>query len=64
VKYIYYTPDETYTKIEDIKIVYEGYSPNPAYAEDYNDVRYEKVRSITASESNRFNLIQELCEIF
>jgi hypothetical protein len=22
------------------------------------------VRSITASESNRFNLIQELCEIF
>lgn len=64
VKYVYYTPDETYTKIEDIKIVYEGYSPNPAYAEDYNDVQYEKVRSITASESNRFNLIQELCEIF
>ena len=28
VKYVYYTPDETYTKIEDIKIVYEGYSPN------------------------------------
>ena len=64
VKYVYYTPDKTYTKIEDIKIVYEGYSPNPAYAEDYNDVQYEKVRSITASESNRFNLIQELCEIF
>lgn len=64
VKYVYYTPDETYTKIEDIKIVYEGYSPNPAYAEDYNNVQYEKVRSITASESNRFNLIQELCEIF
>lgn len=64
VKYVYYTPDETYTKIEDIKIVYEGYSPNPTYTEDYNDVQYEKVRSITASESNRFNLIQELCEIF
>ena len=64
VKYVYYTPDEAYTKIEDIKIVYEGYSPNPTYTEDYNDVQYEKVRSITASESNRFNLIQELCEIF
>lgn len=64
VKYIYYIPDKTITKIEDIKIVYEGYSPNPAYAEDYNEIQYEKVRSITASESNRFNLIQELCEIF
>ena len=64
VKYIYYTPDKTYTKIEDIKKVYEGYSPSSAYIEDYNDIQYEKVRSITASESNRFNLIQELCEIF
>jgi hypothetical protein len=26
--------------------------------------QFEKIRSITASESNRFNLIQDLCEIF
>lgn len=63
-KYLYYIPNENYTKVEDVEFIYEGNEPNPAYKEDYNDIGYEKVRSITASESNRFNLIQELCEIF
>ena len=64
IKYLYYIPNETYTKVEDVEFVYQGNEPNPTYKEDYNDIGYEKIRSITASESNRFNLIQELCEIF
>jgi hypothetical protein len=63
-KYYYYIPNSGYKQIEEIQFVYEGYKPNPAYKEDYNENSYEKIRSITASESNRFNLIQELCEIF
>jgi hypothetical protein len=35
------------------------------YQEVYNDTNgFNKIRSITASESNRFNLIQDLCELF
>jgi hypothetical protein len=30
----------------------------------YNDGEYTKTRSITGKESNRFNLIQDLCEEF
>ena len=63
-KYLYYTQKDTYTSIEDVEFVYEGYAPCADYIEDYNDIGYEKIRSITASESNRFNLIQDLCEIF
>lgn len=37
--------------------VYNTYIPE--YSKDY-----EKIRSITGSKSNRFNLIQELCETF
>ena len=63
-KYYYYEHDSNYKQIEEVKFVYEGYEPSSAYKEDYNETSYEKIRSITASESNRFNLIQELCEIF
>ena len=38
IKYLYYIPNETYTKIEDVEFVYEGNEPNPAYKEDYNDI--------------------------
>lgn len=43
-----------------------GITPNPSYVPKYaeNGKAYEKTRSITAKESNRFNLIQELCELF
>lgn len=63
-KYYYYTPNPDYKTIEEVNFVYTGYSPSSEYEEDYNENSYEKIRSITASESNRFNLIQELCEIF
>lgn len=63
-KYFYYIPSEDYESIDDVQYVYQGYSPSTAYSQVYNDNQFEKVRSITASESNRFNLIQNLCEIF
>ena len=62
--YIYYEPNADYKSLEEVKYVYRGDTQPTAYQETYNDISYEKVRSITASESNRFNLIQELCEIF
>lgn len=63
-KYSYYIPSDSYTSIDDVQYVYRDYTP-AKFAEVYNDEeKYEKVRSIIASESNRFNLIQELCEIF
>lgn len=62
--YYYYEPDVNYKNIEEVRYVYKGEEQPLIYREDYNDIEYEKIRSITASESNRFNLIQELCEIF
>ena len=62
--YLYYEPDENYKSIDEVRYVYRGDTPSSTYEEAYNDITYEKIRSITASESNRFNLIQDLCEIF
>ena len=61
--YYYYIPNKSYKSIEDVIYIYKGNEP-AGFAEVYNGEGYEKIRSITASESNRFNLIQELCEIF
>jgi hypothetical protein len=55
--YFYYTPNENYKSIEDVKFIYRGDVPAQGYKEVYNETAYEKIRSITASESNRFNLI-------
>lgn len=46
--------------------IYRDTTPWNYYTEKYGAEAkaYEKVRSITAKESNRFNLIQELCELF
>lgn len=67
-KYYYYIPNKDYKSIEDVEYVYIGYTPmlenNKEINQDYNDNEYEKVRSIKARESNRFNLIQTLCETF
>ena len=64
-RYLYYIRSDEYKSIEDVEFVYKGYEPSKEYSEVYNsEDGYEKKRSITASESNRFNLIQELCEIF
>ena len=64
--YYIYEINENYKSIEDVKFLYEGDKPSEDYIQVYNDGegRFEKTRSITASESNRFNLIQELCELF
>lgn len=62
-KYLYYIPNKNYTSIDDVQYIYRDYKP-ANFTEVYNDNAYEKIRSITASESNRFNLLQELCEIF
>ena len=62
--YFYYEPNKDYKSIDEVKYVYKGETQPAAYKEVYNEITYEKIRSITASESNRFNLIQELCEIF
>lgn len=61
-KYYYYYPNPLATSIEDISFIYKG-EIAADYAEVYNK-SYEKIRTITASESNRFNLIQALCETF
>lgn len=72
-KYIYYKKDPGYEikSIEDLKPVYTGYAPNENYTqvygngeEDNKTSQFTKVRSISGKESNRFNLIQSLCETF
>ena len=63
-KYVYYAPSEEYKSIDDLVPTYENYSNDPTYIKQYNDNQFEKIRSITASESNRFNMIQDLCETF
>lgn len=67
--YCYYDKDSNYTSAEDLELLYEQSSPSPAYSPYYGSTdkpaeSYEKVRSITAKESNRFNLLQTLCELF
>ena len=64
-KYFYYYPDSSYETIDDIVPIYKGETKPTEYTPKYSgDTGYEKIRSITATESNRFNLIQDLCEIF
>jgi hypothetical protein len=36
---------------------YEGYANDEGFVKQYNTDEFEKIRSITASESNRFNMI-------
>lgn len=43
---------------------YKYLSNTSEYIPVYNDKEFEKIASIEKSESNRFNLIQELCETF
>ena len=61
--YYYYYPTEKYTSLEDVSFIYKGYEPSSLYTSQY-DNSYQKIRSITATESNRFNMIQDLCETF
>lgn len=61
--YYYYQPNNNYKSIKDVVYIYKGIVP-ASFTEVYNENEFEKIRSITISESNRFNLIQSLCEIF
>lgn len=61
--YYYYAPVDSYTSEDDIVYLYKDYTPSNDFTPVY-DNSYEKIRSITASESNRFNMIQDLCETF
>ena len=60
--YYYYYPNPSASSAEELEVIYEEETP-ASYQKVYSP-NYEKIRSITASESNRFNLIQSLCEIF
>ena len=64
-KYYYYYPSLNQDVLEESSIVYAyvGNEKSPDYTVKY-DKTFEKIRSITAKESNRFNLIQTLCETF
>lgn len=61
--YYYYDPSQSYTGADNLVFAYQGYRPSDKYVLQYRQ-GFDKVRSIAASESNRFNLIQDLCEIF
>ena len=63
-RYIYYIKNSDYKSEDDIVPVYDSYEDDPSFIKQYNDNNFEKVRSVTAKESNRFNLIQDLCELF
>lgn len=64
-KYYYFEPSQldNIESIDQLTYICVGYEPNTNYEAVYSS-NFEKVRSITASESNRFNLIQTLCETF
>lgn len=63
--YCYYDIDENKDKTvpEDYKYLYRGPSEQTQYILQYDDT-CEKRRSLKISKSNRFNIIQELCELF
>ena len=54
----------TYTGIEDLQKLPSDDEYEPYYGNSTKGEAYEKIRSITAKESNRFNLLQNLCELF
>ena len=61
--YYFYYPDTKAESAEDIPYLYKGEEKPSNFTPVYNE-DYEKIRSITVSESNRFNIIQTLCETF
>ena len=67
-QWCYYDKGANYTGEDDLKYLHKGEASSeykPYYGpESKPEEAYEKVRSITAKESNRFNLLQSLCELF
>lgn len=64
-KYFYYYPSKNKTAkdADSVSYAYIGYDKPEIYKVKY-DKTFEKIRSINAKESNRFNIIQSLCETF
>ena len=62
-KYIYYDLINGQTGEEAINYLYVDYTPAQAYTPKY-DSNYNKISSISGSESNCFNLLQDLVEEF
>lgn len=65
-KYIYYEKDDSLKSIEDLVPVYSSYTNDLSFIQQYKDgdSQFTKIRSISEKESNRFNLIQSVCETF
>lgn len=67
--YKYFFPNDAYKKEEDVKYIYYGLEKQTQFIEYYGEpnsshVLYEKIRSITAKNSNRFNILQNIAETF
>lgn len=69
--YKYFLPNDNYKKEEDIAYLYCGITQKTDLIEVYEDksedtthVLYEKIRSITVKNSNRFNILQNIAETF
>lgn len=60
--YCYFRADTEYTSIKDL--TYEKYDEPSSLFTPTIRPGCEKVRSLTVKESNRFNIIQDLCETF
>lgn len=66
IYYKYYDPTQNYSNEDDIIYEYIGTEKQTDFLPYYGteDNKFEKVRTITGKESNRFNLLQNLCETF
>ena len=62
--YCYYDKNSTYTNMDNLTYLYRDNTPSTSYIPQYTDGGYTKTRTLNASESNRFNLLQDLCELF
>ena len=60
----YYDPNQDYTNREDLTFLDPNGTYVPYYGSQNDGQAYEKVRSIVAKETNRFNLLQSLSELF
>lgn len=61
--YYYYSSDQQATKESEIKFFVSSDGPSKLFTPDYIP-HFEKIRGISAKETNRFNLLQSLSETF
>lgn len=62
-KYNYYYKDHsTISDVKDLKYIYSGTTESNSYPIQYN--KYEKLATISAKQSNRFNILQSIAESF